>query len=1047
MRGRSIFRRMTAWTTFLVLLVTVLMPSGFAWGYTEVSRTSAKEPVAPGVSIERLNIQTTDGALNVYVMTVDLTNEYVRVDTIAGSKGIITSNKSTTNLAREAGAVAAINGDFFQMAEKAPIGLTVQSGELITSPAQRNDMYGFGITYDRVPVFDIFGFNGTVTAPTGVEHQLFGINKPTYLALEGKSSDLNRLNMYTPKWSYQSRGPVSGLTGMVEMVVENDTVMDIRVDQPKTPIPPGGYVLAGHGTAGQFLTANFKVGDPVQVAYKVNPENVYAAVGGQALLVKDGKRHWFSQNITGKRARTSIGASADGKTLYLVVVDAGNSSRGMTQEELADFMISIGASTAVNLDGGGSSTMAARALGDGEASLVNRPVYGSERSIPTAIGIFSTAPAGAFAGLRVAGPSYVLVGTKKTFSAKGYDEYFNPYSVAPGDVQWSISPGLGTFNNNELVAAQSGKAIVKASFMNISQEFSVQILGSADISKIEVTPASIAVSPGESVDLSVKVTTKQGQSFVLQPGEYEVQVKGDVGSISGNKFTAVDKMSSGELVIKVDSATANVRVSVGRVEKQLYGFETAKKVSFRGYPDGVLGSFRLTGEESGIFRGAGAARLEYDFTSSDKTRAAYGSFDGGLELPGQPFGLGVWVKGDVGNGHWLRARVTDSAGTEKLLDFTRVNWKGWKHVTADIPAGLKMPLRLSDIYLVETEGGSKDKGVIFLDELSVIGVSDSPGQEPVDREPVSAVRAVAPGAAISLKLGDRLELIFNNPAGSATYNVTAAELLTTDLPTPGFNPLLPLYRISGEANGDNAGKLPAPMKLRLKAAGTADLNRLQVMLWDQDKLAWKRLPAAVDSVNKTITAKTEEFGIVGLMTDVRPVPQLSDIGSSWAKDLIIRMSAARIVNGYPDGRFLPEKGISRAEFVTLLTKTLGWAQEAPGTGFADPIPDWAAGSIGAVVNRGIVQGYPDGTFRPDKNISRAEMAVIMDKALDLPDSSQPSNYTDWRDIRPWAIQAIRDTKAAGIMEGNKGLFRPNDTANRAEAAAVMARILEYYIQR
>ncbi|WP_418790803.1 phosphodiester glycosidase family protein [Phosphitispora sp. TUW77] len=1047
MKARSLFKRLAAWTTFFVFVLTMLLPSGFAWGYIEVSRTSTSEPVAEGVNIERLNIQTTNGALSVYVMTVDLTNEYVKVDTIAGSQGVITSNKSTTNLAREAGAVAAINGDFFQMSEKAPIGITIQSGEMITSPAQRNDMYAFGMTNDNVPVFDIFGFNGTVTAPTGAEHQLFGINKPAYLIAEGQNSDLNRLNMYTPKWSYQSRGPISGLTGMVEMVVENDIVREIRVDQSKTPIPPGGYVLAGHGTAGQYLTANFKVGDPVQAVYQAVPDNLFSAVGGQALLVQNGKRHWFSQNITGNKARTSIGTSADGKTLYLVVVDGGNSSRGMTQEELADFMISIGAWTALNLDGGGSSTMSVRQLGEESASLVNKPVYGSERSIPTAIGILSTAPAADFAGLRITGPSYLLVGTKKTFTAKGYDEHYNPYAVEPDDISWTISPRLGTFVNNEFTATQSGKASVKAAFKNITQEYPVQILGSGDISKVEVTPAMIALGPGESVNLSVKLTTKQGQTFMLQPGEYEVQVKGDIGAISGEKFTAVNKLSSGELVVKVDSTTTTVRVSVGRVEKQFYGFEAVKKISFHGYPEGVLGSFQLTAEDSHVFRGAGAAMLEYDFTSTGNTRAAYGRFDDGLELPGQPFGIGIWVKGDGGNGHWLRARVTDAAGTEKLLDFTRVDWKGWKHITASIPAGLKMPLKLSDIYLVEIDGGSKDKGVIFLDEISLIGPPDSlePGQE--ERTPISVETTVMPGVAASLEIGDGLEIVFGNPAGSALYNVTAGEILSTGTPTPGYNPVMPLYRISGEANGDDAKTLPASMKIRFKAEGTGNLTRLQVLLWDQDKSVWKRVPAIVDSISQTIIAKTDEFGIVGLMEDVRPVPQFTDISGSWAEDLIIRMSAAKIINGYPDERFLPGKGVTRAEFVTLLTKTLGWTQETSGTMFIDEIPDWAAGSIGAAVNRGIVQGYPDGTFKSNKNISRAEMAVIMDKALSLPDSSQPSNYSDWRNIQPWAIQAIRDTKVTGIMEGNQGLFRPNDTANRAEAAVVMSRILEYYILR
>ncbi|MHB9095021.1 MAG: phosphodiester glycosidase family protein, partial [Eubacteriales bacterium] len=1045
---KRLLKKSVAWTTILAVLLTLAWPAGIVLGQTEISRT--KEPVAEGVTVETINLQTEEGPQNIYVMTIDLSNQYVKVDTMVGVNGIITKNQTVGNMAKETGAVGAINGDFFQMKEDAPIGITVKSGELVTSPAQTNSMYGFGLTKDSRPIFTLFGFQGTVTAPSGLQYQLFGINKPTYLTAKDTNSDANRLNMYTPSWGPNSRGSLPGLTGMVEMVVENDLVKEIRPGQPGTQIPQNGYVLAGHGTAGQYLTANFKTGDSVQVSYQVSPENdnLSAAIGGQALLVQDGQRHWFSNNITGNYARSAIGASQDGKTLYLVVVDGGSSSAGMTQEELADYMVSIGAWTALNFDGGGSSTMVARHLGDQSVSLINNPVYSSQRSIPTGIGVFSSAPQGNFAGLKVSGPKYVLVETKKGYSAKGYDEHYNPYSVSPDDLSWEISPDLGTFQGSIFTAKQSGDGIVKASYSGKTQEYPVKVLGSNDISKVEVTPASIAVNPGDAVTLSVKITTKQGAVFVLQPDEYELQVKGDVGTVDGNKFTAADHTAVGELVAKIDSTSASVKVSVGGTEKPFYGFENAKVMNFRGYPvNESLGSFRLTKASEPTFRGVGAARLEYDFTKTAQTRAAYGNFDGGLTLPGQPLGLGLWALGDEGNGHWLRARITDAKGTEKLLDFAQdVNWKGWKHIKANIPADVKLPVTLTDIYLVETDGGSQDKGVIYFDELSVIGI---PTAEELGKQPPEALTAqkdVLPATPVSLKLGSDLDLSFNNPAKSATYSITARQVWDTDLPTPGYNPVMPLYDITGMANGDDAKLLPGLMKIQFKVPDATSVNKARILLWDEVKYGWQQIPGRVDKETGTITVKTKHLGLFALAEDARPIPVFTDTGSSWAKDLISDMAANKIVSGYPDGRFLPTKGVTRAEFVTLLANTLGWGAETTGVRFKDAIPAWAQGSIAAAVNHGVVKGYDDGTFKPEKAINRAEMAVMIDKALGLINSSQSSKYSDAKAIQPWAVQSVRNTKVAGVMQGSNNRFRPKDIANRGEATAVMAKILDFYLQ-
>jgi exopolysaccharide biosynthesis protein len=1050
--SRNFFKAWLTWITVLTLLLTVVWPVRNVSAITEYYKYITKEQTAEGVTVEETNIQTPEGPLNIYVMTVDLTNQYVKVDSLVGSKGVITTAKTTSNMAKGYGAIGAINGDYFQLEEKAPIGITVQSGNLVTSPAQRRDMYSFGLTKDNRPVFDIFSFAGTVTATVyGSQFPLYGINKPTYLAGNGISADINHLNMYTLQWGSKSRGMISGLTGMVEVVVEYDAVKEIRIDQPGVNIPQGGYVLAGHGAAGQFLTTSFQIGEPVVVNYSFAPENsnLVAAIGGQALLVDNGQVHWFSQNITGRRARTVIGSSRDGKNLYLVVVEGGNGSRGMTQEELADFMISIGAWRALNLDGGGSSAMVARMLGDQSVSVLNTPVYTSERAVPTGLGVFSTAPSGDLAGFKVSGPRFVLVGTKRSFTAKGYDVHYNPYSFDTGKINWEVSPDSGTFAGNMFSAEQSGLVTVKAVYSNVYGMYNVRILGSNDIAKVEVSPSSISLNPGESVTISVKVTTKQGAVFALQPNEYSLEMEGDIGTLTGNEFTAGDHMAVGSLAVKVDSTVSKVRVAVGAIEKPLYGFETARTLEYRDYPVGQTpGSFRLTNATEPTFRGAGAARLEYDFTQTAKTRAAYGSFTGGLALPGQPLGLGLWVMGDGGNGHWLRARIADAGDTEKLLDLTQnVDWTGWRYVSADLPDNLKFPVRLTDIYLVETEGGVQDKGVIYFDELSL---KIAPTSEDINTKPpveLSEQKDIVPGVKTSLNLGSDVELIFNNPVTAPVCSFNVKQVWSTKLPASGLNLTMPLYNLTCSANGDNLEKLPSPVTVKLKVYGDINLSKAGILVWDEAKYSWSQIPCQVDKAKKTVTAKTDRLGLIGLLVNARPTPAFKDTGQNWARDLIVEMAAKKIVGGYPDGSFLPAKGVTRAEFITLLANTMGWAPEVNDKQFTDVIPKWAAGNVAAAVNRGVVKGYGDGTFQPHKVINRAEMAAMIDKALGLTISSQPSRYADAKLIPSWAVQSIRNTKASKVMLGNNNRFRPGEVANRAEATAVMVKVLNYYLNQ
>lgn len=1043
-RGRRLIK-VTTWLLLAALFIMLSPEQGFA-AYTVNYEERSKEQVAEGVTVETISQWTPEGLLKIFVMTVDLTNQYVKVDTMVGTGGVLTRNQAVSRMAAENGAVGAINGDFFQMDEKAPLGLAVQSGEVVSSPEQRRDMYGFGLTADNLPVFKVFGFAGAVTAPNGQAFQLFGLNKPTYLLGPGAESDINHLNMYNSRWGDRSRGKLPGLTGVVEMVVENDFVKELRTDQPGAVIPDNGYVLAGHGLAAKFLSDNFQVGSAVQVTYQVSGDSLQAALGGQSMLVNNGQRSGFTQNITGRRARTAIGASQDGKTLYLVVVEGGNGSRGMTQEELADFMVTLGIWQAVNLDGGGSSTMVARPLGDESLAVINKPVYTSERPVPTALGIFSTAPRGSLAGLKVSGEKNMLVGTSRTFTAKGYDEHYNPYRVEPEEVTWTVDPAVGTVENGVFKAVYAGNVVITAAAGNgISQSYPVHVLGSDDIARMEIVPGNIELLSGETTNLAVRVVTKQNQIFMLKAEEVSWNVSGDVGAVTGNGFTAGSRRAVGELTAKVDGTTAKAPVSVGTTEKPFANLDNPPVYGFSGFPAGVTGSFRNAGPNEPTYRGGGAARLQYDFRNGAGTRAAYGKFyQAGIVLPGRPRGISMMVEGTGGNGHWLRGILVDDDGVEKTVDFARnVNWTGWQQVTAVIPAGMKYPVQLSTVYLVEPDESKRDAGTVYIDRINLLQPVTAKDLTPV-QPPAEAAKtnAVSPSGSTEIKLEAGISVRLPAGAVGRKTDITLREKWQLDWATPGHEPQYPAFLVTPA--DEAATKFGVPVIIRA-AVKNGDARKARLMWWDAAAGSWVQVPGKVDAPG-TILGKFDRPGLYAVMTDGRPEPVFSDLTGSWARGVIQDLAGRRLVSGYPGGKFLPDKGVTRAEFITMLAKALGWTAEDSAAEFRDDIPGWAEGAVNAAVRRGIARGYADGTFRPDKTITRAEMAVMIDKALVLPKSGMPAGYKDAGKIPAWAVQSIRNTKIAGLLTGSGGMFRPGDVANRAESTAVLGKIMEYYLK-
>ncbi len=872
------------WLSILVAFTTIYLLTPLQSGaYQVISKTSGEEIITRGATLQTIRMNTDGGPLNVYVLKADLSDPYLKVDTIIGGDGTLNSNQTVTEMAKRTGAVAAINGDFFQMNESGrTIGLAYQGGKLVESPAQRKDMYGFGLTADKTPLIELFSFSGKVTAANGKSFPLAGINKPGYLLISDASSDTDTLNLYNTLWGTTSRGKLPNLTGVVEAVVENGVVKRILTDQPGVAIPANGYILKGHGQAAKFIKENLKPGSKVSYKYTVEPggSDLFAAVGGQALLVQDGHLpSYFSQNITGRHARTAAGISKDGETLYLVAVEKQSAadgtvlSVGMTQEELAGFLISIGAWRAVNLDGGGSTTMAARHLGEFSASLVNRPQGTAQRRVPDAIGIFSLAPQGILSGLSVSGPSVMLAGTSSKIEVKGgYDQYFNPSRVYSSGVTFSAPAGAGSFQSNIFTPGKSGSVTITASLGAVSGTATVRVIGPEMISTLVISPNPVKIEPGKSTQLSLKVKTYSGETFDIKPADVKWSVDSSVGQIVGGVLTAGQDTVSGQIKAIFQGLTASVPVTVKPPWVEL-------KVN---------------------------PKKDSKVTLDD------------------------WVE------------VQFPAGTTSERADMRL---GYESNFSDVPSG-----------------------------INVLG-------------------------AVALNPSDGGEVDLNNP-------------------------------------------------LRVNWLFSKDVlsHRPVIMLYDVNAKKWQEQPAIIegDGTIRTISARVWGFGRLVLADDKRSAPVFKDLAGHWAAPPIGRLAASGVLGGFPDGTFAPEQPVTRAQFAYALASALKWPVPERTSSFNDYVPDWARPAVEKAVYRGVITGYPDGTFRPDAGITRTEMAVMIDRALKLGESNSQLTCKDLNKIPDYALGSVNSVTDAGILQVSVGYFNPVKVVTRAEMAAALDRVLSWW---
>ena len=171
----------------------------------------------------------------------------------------------------------------------------------------------------------------------------------------------------------------------------------------------------------------------------------------------------------------------------------------------------------------------------------------------------------------------------------------------------------------------------------------------------------------------------------------------------------------------------------------------------------------------------------------------------------------------------------------------------------------------------------------------------------------------------------------------------------------------------------------------------------------------------------------------------------NDISDHWAKDTIIQARESCVTNGYSDHLFMPDQLTTRAEFIVMLVRALSLEGTKDVIAFkdAESFPEWAVMSIAHAAKLGIVNGYEDGTFRPNQVVSRAEMVTMLMRTLNIPnEEGEQTTFVDAATIPDWAKGYVAEAVKRGIVDGMPGnRFAPNESATRAQSVTVIMRAL------
>ncbi len=333
--------------------------------------------IAPGMTIREWDQTDYRGPIRANLLTVDLNAPNISLDYLGAKYAVRT--KTVSKLGAAEGVIGAVNGDFFDISDTGAalgVGIDRQRG-LVQGSASGWIPENASFYLDSAGQPQV----GPMVTRTKLRQRprwpVSGLNAPTIAP--------DSIGVYTSDWGWTKGYSVTdGDKKAREVVVVNGKIVSNKGILSKGR-KVKGQVMVGRGSAAKLLR-DLKVGRKATFKYKAKPGATVAVSGDRPLLL-NGVQTVINDRLM--HPRTAVGIDVDGRKLLFLVIDGRSAvSRGYTMVELATMMRALGAESALNFDGGGSSTLYSRKV-TGEMGVINEPSSGGvERKVANGVGIY-----------------------------------------------------------------------------------------------------------------------------------------------------------------------------------------------------------------------------------------------------------------------------------------------------------------------------------------------------------------------------------------------------------------------------------------------------------------------------------------------------------------------------------------------------------------------------------------------------------------------------------------------------------------------------------
>lgn len=956
--------RAVAWILLLLLALSCVVP---ALAADQAAHTVTTQ-LADGLTLTQLNSLT--GSTRRQQFTLD----YVPGGTVQPlvAYGDTLYGKSTVEqvvqYARDQGhhVLAAVNSDFFSTATGVPIGMTILEGRLVSSDGGWNAV---GFLENGKAIIGHPELSVTLTTEDGGTYPIFSLNKV-------RTAD--GLYLYTPDFDYCTRTSAEGTEVLLEVsgglkLGKKLKATVLSVSKAKnTEMAEDQMVLSltANNKLGLDLAAILSEGDEITLRAETADErweDVVWSSGGGNILVKDGVVT-SDASASGREPRTVMGVRKDGSAV-IVECDGRQSSlsSGMTLAEAAQLLLSQGCTDVINLDGGGSSILAASYPGK-DSQVLSSPSDGAPR--PGATYLLFTAT-GSDQGRSYGSVVYprsatVLTGAGLEVSAVSYNKNFLGFL----DETDKLEASEGWVEDGVFQAPDYPCTVMLTTGGKNCQTALITVTDT--IHSLKVTREGKAVSAltldrRESVDLDV-LASDGIREILCDKSLFTWSVEGNIGTVDdAGRFTAGSYTGTGSLTVSYGDASVSIPVTVaGKTSTLLEGFESGQGCGTWG---SALSTAAVVSDLTQVRYGKHALRLTYSGGEADASEYLFTSapdLDDVTHLTLSAKGTGTW-----------QALFLLEDGGVSTAGFT-MSGEGWRTATVTVPQGA-----VSLLGFVCQGAGSH---TLLADQIFVhygaIDLDDQPPAVELTLTENTLTAAVTDKGALPLTKSNLTLTLDGRPADFTFQKDT----VTTVLPLDGG-----LHRLTLTVT-DNAGNITR------KSLDTGSLEPTFADMqghWAASHaqfLLQKGVFSPADRFNPNTKVSNEMAATMlsrylGVDTSLyeRVALPYGDVQkiASWALPHVKAMYALGIMQGSVDGQgrsmLYPQKSCSRAQIMTVLGRTLERGYAYGPCAFADSgkIPAWARDHIDLLAALGTVTGNQKGEVNPLGTITRAEFSALL----------------------------------------------------------------------